>query len=119
MSCQVVAPSTPSMNTAPPSSGSTGTRVGLPYSRDPNPTSLELPSPQLYGADRWGRGFPAAIVRMGAALEMFHGAPAWRTYRHRVLEHYGPHMLVPLLECTYPVTGIGLPDGCHTSTSAA
>lgn len=110
------------MNTAPPSSGSTGTRVGLPYSRDPNPSSLGLPSPRRYDAGLFaggGEGFPAASVRIGAALEMFHGAPAWRTYRHRVLEHYGPHMLVPLLECTYPVTGIGLPDGCHTSTSAA
>ncbi|GFE26670.1 hypothetical protein Sliba_71230 [Streptomyces nigrescens] len=30
-----------------------------------------------------------------------------------------PHVLVPLLERTDPVTGIGLPDGFHTSTSAA
>ncbi|MEU8917329.1 lantibiotic dehydratase [Streptomyces nigrescens] len=47
------------------------------------------------------------------------GTPAWQTYRHRFLEHYGPHVLVPLLECTDPVTGIGLPDGFHTSTGPA
>ncbi|MFB6436530.1 lantibiotic dehydratase [Streptomyces sp. NPDC056411] len=64
------------------------------------------------GVRRWWR---CRRDRTGPA----HALPAWQTYRHCFLEHYGPHALVPLLACTDPVTGIGLPDGFHASTSAA
>ncbi|MFH8350109.1 lantibiotic dehydratase [Streptomyces sp. NPDC018045] len=47
-----------------------------------------------------------------------YGTPAWQTYRRRFLERYGPHVLVPVLECTDPVTGIGLPDGFHSAAPA-
>ncbi|QIK04789.1 hypothetical protein G7Z12_00625 [Streptomyces sp. ID38640] len=48
-----------------------------------------------------------------------YGTPSWQTYRHRhrFLEHYGPHVLIPPLECTEPVTGISLPDGFHTTAA--
>ncbi|PCG87221.1 hypothetical protein CIB93_05170 [Streptomyces sp. WZ.A104] len=45
------------------------------------------------------------------------GYEAWTGYRQRFLDHYGPHVLVPLLELTSP-TGLGLPDGYHTTPTA-
>ncbi|WP_073227103.1 lantibiotic dehydratase [Streptomyces sp. NBRC 110465] len=46
-----------------------------------------------------------------------HGHEAWTDYRQRFLDHYGPDVLVPLLELTSP-TGLGLPDGYHTTPTA-
>ncbi|WP_327378767.1 lantibiotic dehydratase (plasmid) [Streptomyces sp. NBC_01216] len=45
------------------------------------------------------------------------GHEAWTDYCRRFLDHYGPGMLVPLLELTGP-TGLGLPDGYHTTPTA-
>ncbi|MFE1171335.1 lantibiotic dehydratase [Streptomyces sp. NPDC058773] len=61
---------------------------------------------------------PAATVRARLTTHP-DGTPAGQTYRHRFLEDHGPHVLIPLLECTDPVTGIDLPDGFHTAASAA
>ncbi|MER0477834.1 hypothetical protein ABR737_05645 [Streptomyces sp. Edi2] len=64
-------------------------------------------------------GKPSHRDRAGPAHAIPHVTPAWQTYRHPFLEHYGPRVLVPLLECNDPVTAIDLPDGFHASTSAA
>ncbi|KAB7835529.1 lantibiotic dehydratase [Streptomyces mobaraensis] len=41
-----------------------------------------------------------------------YGNDAWRAYRARFLDRYGPGVLVPVLEVTGP-GGLGLPEGYH------
>ncbi|MFH8407597.1 lantibiotic dehydratase [Streptomyces sp. NPDC018019] len=71
---------------------------------------------QLPRAVAWETEAAAAVL---ARLTPYpYGVPAWHAYRGRFLERYGPHVLVPLLECIDPVTGIGLPDGFHSAAPA-
>lgn len=84
---------------------------------DPLAVDLHLDAEvQLPRAVAWEA--EAAMTVLARLTSYPYGAPAWHAYRGRFLERYGPHVLVPLLECTDPVTGIGLPDGFHSAAPA-
>ncbi|MEU7161157.1 lantibiotic dehydratase [Streptomyces chrestomyceticus] len=85
----------------------------------PDPLAVDLhldAEVQLPHAVAWEA--EAAVAILARLTPYPYGAPAWHAYRHHFLERYGPHVLVPLLECTDPVTGIGLPDGFHGAAPA-
>ncbi|MEV4505421.1 lantibiotic dehydratase [Streptomyces klenkii] len=57
----------------------------------------------------------SAVAALARVSPEPYGAAAWRAYRDRFLDRYGPHVLVPLAELADPATGLGLPEGFHGS----
>jgi thiopeptide-type bacteriocin biosynthesis protein len=69
---------------------------------------------------------PPAVIREAASAASLlarlspcpSGSSAWRDYRHRFLERYGPDTLVPVTELVNADTGLGYPAGYRDSALA-
>ncbi|RLU82480.1 hypothetical protein CTZ27_29550 [Streptomyces griseocarneus] len=57
----------------------------------------------------------AAVAALARVSPEPYGAAAWRSYRDRFLNRYGPNTLVAVTELVDRATGLGLPAGFHGS----
>ncbi|WP_424892274.1 lantibiotic dehydratase [Streptomyces sp. XH2] len=61
------------------------------------------------------RDVESAVAALARVSPEPYGTAAWRAYRDRFLDRYGPHVLVPLTDLVDHATGLGLPAGFHGS----